>query len=99
MLSLWFPGGRISVLPVVFGSLRWGGLAALRRRDVAIQLGTVQMERSLSELPGGGYLFGPPKSTAGRRVAVLPETDDPCQALSTGCGFWPGPLLGGPAWT
>lgn len=30
------------------------------------------MERSLTELPGGGYFFGPPKSDAGNRRVVFP---------------------------
>jgi integrase len=73
-------GYRALVLLAVFGSLRWGELAALRRRDVDVQLGTVRVERSLSELPGGGYLFGPPKSAAGRRVVVLPAAIKPALA-------------------
>ena len=31
------------------------------------------MERSLTEQPGGGFLFGPPKSAAGRRQVSFPE--------------------------
>jgi integrase len=57
-----------------------GERAALRRRDVDVQFGTVRVERSLSELPGGGYLFGPPKSAAGRRVVVLPAAIKPALA-------------------
>src|SRR6185437_5925602 len=34
--------------------------------------GTVRVERSLTELPGGGYLYGPPKSAAGHRVVAIP---------------------------
>jgi integrase len=71
---------RALVLLAVFGSLRWGELAALRRRDVDLKLGTVRVERSLSELPGGGYLFGPPKSAAGRRVVVFPAAIKPVLA-------------------
>jgi integrase len=63
---------RALILLAVFGSLRWGELAALRRRDVEIATGTVRVERSLTELAGGGYQFGPPKSAAGRRLIVLP---------------------------
>ena len=71
---------RVLVLLAVFGSLRWGELAALRRRDVDLKLGTVRVERSLSELPGGGYLFGPPKSAAGRRAVVFPAVIKPALA-------------------
>ena len=62
---------RALVLLAVFGSLRWGELAALRRCDVDLTQGTVRVERSLTELGGGGYLYGPPKSAAGRRVVVV----------------------------
>ena len=71
---------RALVLLAVFGSLRWGELAALRRRDIDLNLGTVRVERSLSELPGGGYLFGPPKSAAGQRVVVVPAAIKPALA-------------------
>jgi integrase len=49
---------RALVLLAAFGSLRWGELAGV--------------ERSLTELAGGGRMFGPPKPTAGRRVVVVP---------------------------
>jgi integrase len=62
---------RALVLLAAFGSLRWGELAALRRCDVEAGPGTVRVERSLTELGGGGYLFGPPKSAAGKRVVVV----------------------------
>ncbi len=63
---------RALVLLAVFGSLRCSELAALRRSDVDLDSRTVRVERSLSEVPGGGYLFGPPKSEAGRRVIAIP---------------------------
>lgn len=68
------PPYRALVLLAVFGSLRWGELAALRRRDVDLDTGVVRVERSLTMLPGGGYEFGPPKTQAGRRAVVVPET-------------------------
>lgn len=61
----------------VFGSFRWGELAALRRRDVDVEAGAVRVERSLTELAGGGYHFGPPKSAAGRRLVVIPPVVRP----------------------
>ena len=70
---------RALVLMAAFGSLRWGELAALRRCDVDAAHGTVRVERSLTEL-SGGYLFGPPKSAAGRRVVVLPGVIRPALA-------------------
>ena len=39
--------------------------------------GTVRVERSLTELSGGGFLFGPPKSAARRRVVVIPAAVRP----------------------
>jgi len=64
-----------------FGSFRWGELAALRRCDVEVKHGTVRgVARSLTELAGGGYLFGPPKSAAGKRVVVIPAVIRPLLA-------------------
>jgi integrase len=71
---------RALVLLAAFGSLRWGELAALRRCDVDVEQGTVQVERSLTELAGGGYLCGPPKSAAGKRVVVVPAVIRPALA-------------------
>jgi integrase len=71
---------RALVLLAAFGTLRWGELAALRRCDVDITRGTIRVERSLTELAGGGYLFGPPKSAAGRRVVVVPAVIKPALA-------------------
>jgi integrase len=70
---------RALVLLAAFGSLRWGELAALRRCDVDAEHGTVRVERSLTEL-SGGYLFGPPKSAAGKRVVVVPAVIRPALA-------------------
>jgi integrase len=67
------PRYRALVLLAVFGSLRWGELAALRRGDLDLELCTVKVERSLTELPGGGFLYGSPKSAAGRRVVAFPD--------------------------
>ena len=60
------------ILLAVFGSLRWGELSALRRRDIDLAGGVLKVERSLTELPGGGYHFGPPKSAAGQRTIAVP---------------------------
>jgi integrase len=71
---------RALVLLAAFGSLRWGELAALRRCDVDLDYGTVRVERSLTELVGGGRTFGPPKSAAGKRVVVVPAVIRPALA-------------------
>jgi integrase len=61
--------------------LRWGELAALRRRDVDAQARTINVTRQLSEQPGGGFAFGPPKSEAGVRTVAIPEVIMPDLAL------------------
>ena len=63
---------RALILVAVFGSLRWGELAALRRCDIDLRSCAIQVHRSLTEQPGGGYFYGPPKSDAGRRRVVFP---------------------------
>ncbi|MGO9298703.1 MAG: tyrosine-type recombinase/integrase [Streptosporangiaceae bacterium] len=65
---------RALILLAVFGSLRWGELAALRRMDIDITTRSVTVHRSLTELPGGGYHFGPTKSAAGQRVVAIPDS-------------------------
>ena len=69
------PGGA------VFGSLRWGELAALRRSDIDVQARTVRVARQLTEQRGGGLVFGPPKSEAGRRIVAIPELIAPDLAV------------------
>ena len=64
---------RALVLLGVFGSLRWGELAALRRSDINAQARTVRVSRQLREQHGGGFAFGPPKSAAGHRLVAIPE--------------------------
>jgi len=66
------PRYRALILVAVFGSLRWGELAALRRCDLDLRARTIRIERSLTELSGGGYLYGPPKSEAGKRRVAFP---------------------------
>jgi integrase len=72
-------GGRYRalVLLAVFGSLRWGELAALRRSDIDIQARTARVSRQLSEQRGGGFAFGPPKSGAGQRTVAIPDVITP----------------------
>jgi integrase len=64
---------RALVLLGTFASLRWGEPAALRRKDINLETMTVTVERSLTELAGGGYQFGPPKSAVGRRPVPFPD--------------------------
>ncbi len=64
---------RALVLLGTFGSLRWGELAGLRRRDVDLDDSAVHVRNSLTELSSGAYAFGPPKSAAGRRQVLIPD--------------------------
>ncbi len=75
---------RALVLLGVFGSLRWGELAALRRSDIEIQARTVRISRRLSEQRGGDFAFGPPKSHAGQRPSGRKRSD---------CWAGPGDIL------
>ena len=68
---------RALVLLTVFGSLRWGELAALRRSDIDFQARSVRISRQLSERRGGGFAFGPPKSDAGHRTVAIPAVITP----------------------
>jgi integrase len=70
------PRYRALILVAVFGSLRWGELAALHRCDIDMRARTIRVDRSLTELPGGGYLYGPPKSEAGKRCVIFPDIID-----------------------
>jgi len=67
------PRYRALILLGVFASLRWGELAALRRKDIDLNRRTVRVERTLTQLPGGGHIFGPPKSDAGQRMVAFPD--------------------------
>jgi integrase len=66
------PRYRALVLLAVFAGLRWGELAALRRRDIDLDVQVVRVVRQLTEVRGNGLAFGPPKSDAGKRAVVLP---------------------------
>lgn len=65
------PRYRALIIVAAFSSLRWGELAALRRRDVDTAEGVVRVPRKLAALRNR-LEFGPPKSQAGKRAVVLP---------------------------
>ncbi|TDO67676.1 site-specific recombinase XerC [Kribbella sp. VKM Ac-2571] len=67
------PRYRALVLLAAMGSLRWGELAGLQRRDVSLSRGVVKVRRAAVELPTGELRIGPPKSDAGVRDIHLPE--------------------------
>jgi integrase len=64
---------RALVLLACLCGLRWGELAALRRRDIDIDAGTVRVSRQLAEVNGQPLAFGPPKTDAGKRTVVIPS--------------------------
>lgn len=64
---------RALVLLGTFASLRWGELAALRRKHLDLDGGVVRVAGALAELDGGKLLEDTPKSRAGRRVVSVPR--------------------------
>ncbi len=63
---------RVLILLAAFTSLRYGELAALRRRDIDPDLTTVTVRATMVELADASITFGPPKSDAGRRTVTIP---------------------------
>lgn len=63
---------RMLVLLTAFGSLRWGEVTALRRKDIAEDGRSVRIAFAHSEVPGQGIVVGPPKSRAGVRTITVP---------------------------
>jgi hypothetical protein len=61
------------VLLGTFGSLRWAELTGLRRKDIDLAACTIRVERKLTEMPGGGYAYGAPKSDASVRTVSIPN--------------------------
>lgn len=80
---------RALVLLAVFGSLRWGELAALRRSDIDLDARTVSITRQLTEV-SGHLAFGPPKSDAGKRIIVVPALIIPDLRWHLSCFAQPG---------
>ena len=65
---------RALVLLATYGTLRFGELFGLQRRDVDLAARTVSVERQTTHLADGRLVIGPPKSEAGRRVVSLPSS-------------------------
>jgi len=64
---------KLTVLLATWCAMRYGEIAALRRKDISRDATEVRIARSVSFLPGGAQA-GPPKTKAGsRRVAVPPH--------------------------
>ncbi|MFI6502028.1 tyrosine-type recombinase/integrase [Nonomuraea typhae] len=66
------PRFRMLVLLATFASLRWGELAALKRRNIDLEAGTVRVVATTTELKDGSITLGPPKSAAGKRLITIP---------------------------
>ena len=59
------------VLLAGYRGLRWGELTGLRRERVNLLRGRVEVSEILVEI-AGKFSFGPPKTTQGRRMVLLP---------------------------
>jgi integrase len=56
-----------------YGSLRWGEIIALHRRDLDMQAGVVTIRAAYVQRTSGAVEIGTPKSRAGSRRVALPE--------------------------
>ncbi|MEV6489393.1 tyrosine-type recombinase/integrase [Actinoplanes sp. NPDC051633] len=63
---------RALILLAAFTSLRYGELAALRRRDFDQRCKTLTVRATLVERQDGSLTFGPPKTDAGLRTVTIP---------------------------
>jgi integrase len=63
---------RALILLAAFTGLRYGELAALRRRYFDPKCTAVTVVATVIEPKDGALRFGPPKSTAGRRTVTIP---------------------------
>jgi integrase len=67
------PRFRALVLLAAYGGLRFGELAALRRRRVDILRGRVEVAEATSDVHGHPLSFKPPKTKRSRRTVPLPR--------------------------
>jgi len=63
---------RALILLAAFTGLRYGELAALRRRHLGPKATSVTVAATVIEPKDGPLYFGPPKSAAGRRTVTIP---------------------------
>jgi integrase len=66
------PRYRAMVLLAVWTGIRYGEAAALCRANIALDVGTIRIERQLQELNDASVLLGPPKTAAARRTVAIP---------------------------
>lgn len=64
---------RLLVLLGAFTGLRFGELAALRRRDIDLSSRELRVHRSQAELRHGRTIIKGPKSEAGKRQVAIPD--------------------------
>jgi integrase len=64
---------RLLVLLGAFTGLRFGELAALRRRDIDLTSRELRVRRSQAELKHGRTIIKDPKSDAGKRQVAIPD--------------------------
>jgi integrase len=72
LLDVMPPRYRALVLLATFANLRWGELAALRRRDIDLSEATVRVDEATAELDDGRLVDDTPKSRAGLRTVAFP---------------------------
>lgn len=86
---------RLLILLAVFGSLRWGELAALTRNAIDPDVGILIVRAGVVELKNGALVTGPPKSAAGNRTLTIPDflLADVAEHLGTFTGPGPGALV------
>jgi integrase len=63
---------RAFILTAAFGSLRFGEVTALQRRDVDPNRRLILIRQQYVEVKGEGLVLGPPKSRAGIRSIAVP---------------------------
>jgi integrase len=63
---------RLLILLAVFGSLRWGELAALRTHHIDLTSHAIRIEASIVELIDGSLVTKSPKSPASRLTVSIP---------------------------
>jgi integrase len=68
-------GDRLEALYVLATTtgMRQGELLGLKWEDIDLEVGTLQVRRTLSTRVGRGFSFSPPKTAKGRRSIKLPE--------------------------
>ena len=64
---------RALILLAAYGGLRFGELAALRRRRVDVLRGRLTISQATSDVHGHELTFGPPKTKKSRRTVPLPR--------------------------